>query len=296
MTEQLEQRSPEWFEARKGRITASIVGAILGHAPYMTRADALRSMVRATLGAESEFTGNVATEYGKFHEDGALMEYRMETSSDVDAVGFVAKEDWAGFSPDGIVKGLKRGLEIKCPFSLRKGTTPEKGFKSIFSEELAHYYDQVQFSMWCSGFELWDFFQWCPNDTMLQPVDVDQQWQDENLPRLRQFYAEYLDALKDPDDYLAPKRVTIDTPESQRIVSEYDELQEAIENATARRKELLAEMVRIADGKNAEFAGRKLTETKRQGSISYAKALKEYAPDADLEQFRGKASASWGLR
>lgn len=292
----MKQRSPEWFEARKGRITASIVGAILGHAPYMTRADALRSMVRATLGAESEFTGNVATEYGTFHEDGALLEYRMETGNDVDAVGFIAKEDWAGFSPDGIVKGKKRGLEIKCPYSLRKGVTPEKGFKSIFDDDLAHYYDQVQFSMWCGGFDLWDFFQWCPNGTRLEPVDVDKEWQDENLPRLRQFYAEYLDALKYPDDYIAPKRVTIDTPEAQRIAAEYDELQEAIENAKARREELLAEMVRIADGKNAEFAGRKLTETKRAGSISYAKALKKYAPDADLEPFRGKESKFWGLR
>lgn len=292
----MEQRSPEWFEARRGRIDASIVGAILGHAPYMTRADALRSMVRATLGAESEFTGNVATEYGTFHENGALLEYRMETGNDVEAVGFIAAEDWAGFSPDGIVKGKGRGLEIKCPYSLRNGVTDEKSFKSIFDDDLAHYYDQVQFSMWCGGFDEWDFFQWCPNATRLELVRWNGQWQDESLPKLRQFYAEYLDALKEPDEYLAPKRVTIDTPEAQRIVAEYDELKEAIENAEARREELLAEMVRIADSKNADFAGRELTETKRQGSISYAKAIAKYAPKADLEPFRGKASSSWGLR
>lgn len=292
----MEQRSPEWFEARKGRVTASIVGAILGHAPYMTRADALRSMVRATLGAESEFTGNVATEYGTFHEDGALMEYRMETGNDVEAVGFIAKEDWAGFSPDGIVKGKNRGLEIKCPYSLRNGVTDEKGFKSIFDADLAHYYDQVQFSMCCTDIKMWDFFQWCPNGTRLEHVKRDISWFNSNWPKLRQFYSEYLDALKDPDEHLAPKRVIIDTPEAQRIVAEYDELKEAIENAEARRKELLAEMVRIADGKNADFAGRKLTETKRQGSISYAKAIAKYAPDADLEPFRGNPSSSWGLR
>ena len=66
MTE--EQRSPAWFEKRKGRVTGSIVGAILGLSPYMTRADAMRSMVRAAIGAPSEFTGNVATEYGTMHE------------------------------------------------------------------------------------------------------------------------------------------------------------------------------------------------------------------------------------
>lgn len=292
----MEQRSTEWFEARKGRVTASMVGAILGHAPYMTRADALRSMVRATLGAESEFNGNVATEYGTFHEAGALQEYRMETGNDVEAYGFKTKEDWAGCSPDGLTNRRNKGLEIKCPYSLRNGVTDDKGFKSIFDDELAHYYDQVQFSMWCFDILDWDFYQWCPNATKLELVRWNGQWQDENLPKLRQFYAEYLDALKEPDEYLAPKRVIIDTPEAHRIVAEYDELKDAIENAEARRKELLAEMVRLSNSQNAEFAGRKLTETKRQGAISYVKAIAKYAPKADLEPFRGKPSSSWGLR
>ena len=42
----MQQNTPEWHAARKGRVTASMVGAILGVAPYMTRADAMRRMVR----------------------------------------------------------------------------------------------------------------------------------------------------------------------------------------------------------------------------------------------------------
>ena len=38
------QRTPEWNEKRKSRVTGSIVGAILGLSPYMTRADAMRAM------------------------------------------------------------------------------------------------------------------------------------------------------------------------------------------------------------------------------------------------------------
>ena len=58
------QRSKEWFEKRKGLITGSSVGAILGVNPWRTPADVMRSMVREYHGAESEFKGNIATEYG----------------------------------------------------------------------------------------------------------------------------------------------------------------------------------------------------------------------------------------
>lgn len=49
----MEQRSEEWFEARKNRITASAVGAILGNAPYATRDDVMRRMVREYHGARA---------------------------------------------------------------------------------------------------------------------------------------------------------------------------------------------------------------------------------------------------
>ena len=59
----MEQRSKEWFKARKGRVTGSMVGAVLNINPWMSANDAMRSMVRAFHGAESEFRGNIATEY-----------------------------------------------------------------------------------------------------------------------------------------------------------------------------------------------------------------------------------------
>ena len=59
-----EQRSEEWFDARKDKITASNVGAILGLSPYKKPDDVMREMVRAHFGAEREFTGNAATQWG----------------------------------------------------------------------------------------------------------------------------------------------------------------------------------------------------------------------------------------
>jgi len=58
----------------------------------------------------------------------------------------------------------------------------------------------------------------------------------------------------------------------------------------------LLQMVQHAGSRNAVFAGRNLTLTKRKGSVAYAKAIAELLPDADVEKWRGKPSESWGLR
>jgi len=283
----MKQRTDEWLSARKGRVTASMVGAILGHSPNLTRAGAMRRMVRDAHGAEPEFTGNVATQYGTFNEDGAISEYEMETGNNVEKVGFIPKEDWAGCSPDGLI-GEDGGLEAKCPFGKRGG-----GDLLPLAEQ-PHYYDQVQFSLWVTGRKFWHFYQWSPHQTKLECVLPDQAWRDENLPKLRQFYAEFL--AEDIAPHLEAKRVEIDTLVAARIVAEWDQLTEAIENAEARKKELLAEIVRQSGERDAVYAGRNLTKVNRAGSISYAKAVAELLPGADLEKWRGKPSSYWVLK
>jgi putative phage-type endonuclease len=288
----MEQRTSEWFDARKDRITASSVGAILGLAPYATRADVMRRMVREALSAANEFDGNIATKYGVNNESGALIEFEMETGQTVTPVGFVTREDWAGCSPDGLI-GDAFGLEIKCPFSLRKEEKPQ--FKTLADQP--HYFAQVQFSLWVTGLFGWYFFQWSPKGTACELALPSDKWQAENLPILRQFYAEYLHEVEhNAAQHLAPKRTDIDTPEAHRIMAEYDQMQEVEERAKERKAELIAEMVRIAGDKNAVFAGRNLTRVDRAGSISYAKAIKELLPKADLEPYRGKSSFSWQVK
>lgn len=285
----MEQRTAEWFEARKGRVTASIVGAILGLAPYMTRDDAMRAMVREALGAEREFTGNVATEYGRVNEDQALLDFRIETGLGIEKVGFVAAEDWAGCSPDALC-GDGALVEVKCPYGIRNDNPP--AFKPL--EQQMHYYAQIQFQLWVTGKNACHFWQWSRHGSHRTIVRRDEMWLDENLPKLRQFYAEYLhEVANNADEHLAPKRVEIDTPEARRMVREWDELLETIDNLEQRKKDLLAEMTKMADGKSALFGGRKLTKVEREGSISYAKAVKELLPGVDLEKYRGKASSFW---
>jgi len=288
----IEQRTTAWHEQRKGRVTGSMVGAILGLSPYMTRADAMRTMIRAAIGAPSEFTGNVATEYGTMNEAGALIEFQMETELHVTPAPFVMHDDWLGASPDGFCSdgGL---VEVKCPYGLRNDKQP--AFKA--PHEQPHYVAQMQVQMLVTGTTHCHFWQWSRHGTSLHRVAFDQAWIDENLPRLRQFHAEFLEELaNNPDEYLVPKRVDIDTPEARKMVAEWDELNESLERLAERKKDLLADMVKAAGERNAVFSGRKLTLTKRDGSISYMKAIKALCPKADLEPYRGKASEFWQVR
>lgn len=285
-----EQRSDAWFQARRKRITASRVGAILGHSPFATPEDAMRSMVREALGAPSEFTGNVATQWGTAMEAHAIADFEMDNGLTVEATGFHPFEDFAGASPDGLI-GAEEGLEMKAPFGIRNDPNPR--FKTM--AELPHYHDQVQFSMICLDRPRWHFAQWTPYGSTSELVHRSQEWADTNMPILRQFYARFLSEMENPEEHLAPLHVTIDTPDAWRMAQEYDELSEAIDRATERKIDLLREISSLAGERNAVFAGRKLTRVEKAGSISYAKAIKSIAPEADLEPYRGKASSHWRL-
>lgn len=293
-----QQRSPEWFEKRRGRITGSNVGAILGLNPFRTQDDVLREMVRTYHGAEREFQGNAATEWGTFNEAGAQQDYEMQTANNVEETGFHVhpKHDWLGASPDGLVHDFGL-IEIKCPYGQREKNPPE--FKT--AEEQPHYWAQMQIEMYCTQSprdgmcrDFCDFYQWAPHGSRLERVWIDHDWLALTIPKLQEFYARYLSELDNPE-HLEPKLKPISTRRTRLLVDEYHDLSESMEAAKARQKEIMDELVKIAGQRNALVCGHKLTKVKRQGSVSYAKALKDLAPDADLEPYRGEPSEFWKL-
>ena len=275
--------SPE----RKGRITGSIVGAILGLNPYMTPDDAMRRMVRDAHGAEPEFTGNVATEYGTFHEAGAIQDFEMETGMKVTPVGFVKWKDWLGATPDGATSdgGL---IEVKCPYGQRDKESP--AFKT--AKEQPHYWAQMQIQMFVTGtFHCW-FWQWAPNGSVLERVEHDYDWVTQACHELTGFYQQYLVELSNPA-HLEPKVKELRSADVLAMADEYDDVSEAIERLTARKKELLENIVEAAGGENCSINGKRLTYVECPGSVSYAKAIKELFPDADLAKWTGEPSGHW---
>ena len=289
----MEQRSPEWFAARKGRITGSMAGAALGLDPNTTRDEAMRRMVRAHQGLPSEFEGNIATSWGTNHEEEAREAFEYHVGTRVAPATFVVHPTlpWLGASPDGYVDNYAL-LEIKCPYGLRDKPKPVP-FKTI--KEQPHYYAQMQIQMYCTDEVACYFWQWTPNDHDLTIVDYDPIWIEVNLPKLEAFYNEFL-AIRDEGMPEPKEKLTLDGNAFSYLVTEYDALAEQIKEAEERRKLILEELVFESAGEDAVICGRKLTQVHRAGSISYAKAIKELAPNADLEKWRGEPSSYWTLK
>lgn len=284
----MEQRSEAWFNMRRGRITGSMVGAVLGLDPNTSRDEAMRRMVRAYQGLPSEFVGNIATSWGTNHEDEAREAFEYDQGIQVAPASFVVHPTlpWLGASPDGYVRDYAL-LEIKCPFGLRDKPKPV-AFKSINIQP--HYYAQMQIQMFCADRVSCYFWQWTPNDTKLEIVDFDPIWIEVNLPKLEAFYNEFLEIC---DGEVIKEKLDLDGLAFKYLIAEYDALTKQIKEAEDRKKEILDNLVFETAGQDATICGRKLTLVKKAGSVSYAKAIKELAPDADLEKWRGEPSSYW---
>lgn len=283
----IEQRSPAWFQQRKGRVTGSNVAAILGDDPYRTADDVLRGMVRDYHGVDSEFPDNPAMAWGRANEATAIGEFELDACVTVTQCGFFPYEDWLGASPDGLVDD-DAVLENKCPYGIRNKPSPVP-FKKL---DKTHYFGQVNIEMLCAGRNKAYFNQWTPNGSVYECIRLDQSWLDENLPVLRAFYNRYVSELDNPE-HLEPKRKEINTPRLAQLIAEYDDLLTAIDNATERKTEIMELMQEAAGFKDALICGRKLTLVQKAGAVSYAKLVKDLLPNADLKPYTGKPSEYW---
>ena len=281
----MEQKSKEWYAVREGRITGSAIGAILGLSPFATADDVMRRMVRQHHGQGDEFTGNVATEYGTQNEPNALADYQFETGNDVTECGFFIHPDfnWLGASPDGLIydDGL---IEIKCPYGKRHDVEPE----FLSAAEQKGYYAQMQFQLFVTGRMWCDFYQWSAYGSKTERVNFDPEFIEFALPKLKAFYDLYLQE-REPESawrYL----------DGGELVQRYKMAKAALEVAQSELDEAKQALIDATDGKGGKVGDINVTLAKRQGSIAYAKAVKDLLPDADLEAYRGKETEYWVIK
>jgi hypothetical protein len=160
-----EQRTPAWFAARAGRLTASCAREMLatvqkGEAAARRDLRARLVVERLTGLPEDDGTGyvNGAMQWGLDHEQDALAAYEALTGNLATSVGFLAHTElMAGASPDGVIGDFDGLVELKCPksathFSYLRGSVAAP------AEHLA----QLTHLLWLTGCPWVDFLSFDP--------------------------------------------------------------------------------------------------------------------------------------
>lgn len=164
-----EQRTKEWFEDRKDKITASIVGSILGLCKYSNRDDMMYKKITKPF-----FSGNKYTEHGVCFEEIVTRVYADIMNVKVREYGLIPhdKHRYIGASPDGISnKGIM--LEIKCPTGMRN-------FGNIFHKDVMGYLCQMQLQLNTCRLPFGDFI-----DCYVYEYDSKQECENDNNSKYR---------------------------------------------------------------------------------------------------------------
>lgn len=153
----VDQRTPEWFDARRGRLTASNMGA------WLVKNDKTSQKARRTAAAMilAERAGfpdppvkeNDDIRRGIEWEPQAIQEFSRLTGLLVDPIGFAqSKHGLFGASPDGLILSTGEGIEVKCPRASKLIQYHQAG------ELPDEYRDQVHGTMAVLGCKAYHFF------------------------------------------------------------------------------------------------------------------------------------------
>ena len=152
-----EQRSPEWFAARLGRLTGSRAADMLAtikSGEAAARRDLRMQLVceRLTQTVQEDGFVSAAMQRGIDCEPLAFAAYEADTGQVVQRSGFCAHNTLAiGCSLDGHIEDFEGILECKCPKSathlryLKGGVVP------------AEYLPQITHNLWVTGAQWCDF-------------------------------------------------------------------------------------------------------------------------------------------
>lgn len=158
---EVEQGSPEWFALRLGRVTGTSAAELLvnGKGADGIGAGAWSLIYQLAgeivTGETPPDFGNYWTERGKEMEAQAIEAYMEETFHQANRVGFISYGKYAGCSPDFTVDD-KRGGEVKC-------LSAREHFRYCHTRKIEKdYFAQVQWCLFVTGFEVWDYVHYCP--------------------------------------------------------------------------------------------------------------------------------------
>lgn len=113
----IDQKTPEWLELRKGKVTGTGLKKIVGG--VKTQESYFYEMLAERLTVSDGFDNESALDRGVRLEDEAREKFEKKSKVIVETVGFLQSDDDAniGCSPDGLIRKGKKyteAVEIKC--------------------------------------------------------------------------------------------------------------------------------------------------------------------------------------
>lgn len=149
----VEQGSDDWKAPKLGVVSGSNISKALAKKGTETRSGYLMDLVGQIATKRFDEINGKALEHGTVNEPAARAAYEFESGHKVEQTGFIyCEERRIGVSPDGLIPLINKGLEIKNPF------TAKVHADFLCNDKVKSEYEyQVQFSLYVTGYETWDF-------------------------------------------------------------------------------------------------------------------------------------------
>jgi putative phage-type endonuclease len=269
------QGSEEWKELRKQYRTASEAAVVLGLSPFQKPKDL--KMIK---------NGTKEIFYSK----------AMQLGNELEPLARKKAEDLLGepFEPQVWVRG--KYLASLDGISFDGKTIIEiKVSKHTFDEVVEgrvpeHYVAQVRQQAYCCGAEAAFLVAMHPETLDVAITQVGWTGRESD-------FVSQLDAAWDEFDEMdVPEEVDMSGSEEwSELAEKYAFYKELANDASDMLNGIKERMVELAGG-NASGHGIKLYQVTGRKSVSYAKALKKFAPDADLSEFETVGKPSWSIR
>ena len=160
----MKQKSIEWFQAKLGMFSASAIFKLMSVRGFGKTGETyiLEKVTEQLTGLWEEIFG-AALDWGNKLEPYAKEHYCKVFKVELLNPAWKKICEHSGVSPDGIIKGSKKGIEIKCPYNRINHTKNlllknQAEFKTLRPE----YYWQIQMQMLAYKFDVWDFVSYHP--------------------------------------------------------------------------------------------------------------------------------------
>lgn len=278
----LDQGSPEWHDYRAAHFNASEAGAVMGIGRFKPR-----NMVELLAVRRGELVIKTTPAMTRGNDMEAVAREAVQMETGIIFSPAVLKRGRYSASLDGLDFDGAHGLEIKCPMS---GESPLFGIKNTasFRDIAPYYWWQVVHQAWVAGLASVMFAVYHPS----KPVHISAISRDEMAGDFDALLAAWEIFGKHLDDGTTPETDRTDD-EWRLAATDYLQAKAAADAAEAALESCRQALIGLGGG---EGFGLSVRRVKGRPTTDYSKALKKYAPDADLSAFIKPGQPTWRIQ